>query len=217
MTASGSTRRLLLLSAVLLAGVAVIHASAPGDQTPRREPLSQLPTALGGWRAAADIPIDNESLRVLNADDYVNRAYVHGDRVVDLFIAYYATQRQGGTMHSPLNCLPASGWQPMSTGRVRVEGAPGPPVDANRVVIQKGLDRQLVVYWYQSQGRTIASEYASKAYLVLDSLRRHRSDGAIVRLVVPLTAPGLDASHPDLAAAEFVRALRPLIPRYVPD
>ena len=83
------------------------------------------------------------------------------------------------------------------------------PVTANRVVIQKGLDRQLVIYWYQSHGRTIASEYASKAYLVLDSIRLHRSDAALVRVVT--------AADAEPAAIDFVRALRPVIHRYIPD
>jgi len=83
------------------------------------------------------------------------------------------------------------------------------PVTARRVVIQKGLDRQLVIYWYQSHGRTIASEYSSKAYLVLDSIRQHRSDAAIVRVVSPVDG--------EAAAIDFIRALQPVLPRFIPN
>jgi EpsI family protein len=87
-------------------------------------------------------------------------------------------------------------------------------VNANRAVIQKGLDKELVLYWYQSHGRTIASEYASKAYLVFDSLRQHRSDAALVRLVTPLSTVEADA---DRAAGDFVRSLQPLLAPHIPD
>jgi EpsI family protein len=116
-------------------------------------------------------------------------------------------------MHSPLNCLPASGWQPMTTDRVQIPTSVG-PVNANRVVIQKALDKELMLYWYQSHGRTIASEYSSKAYLVFDSLREHRSDAALVRLITPL---GSAEAGADRAAADFVRSLQPLLGRHIPD
>jgi EpsI family protein len=89
----------------------------------------------------------------------------------------------------------------------------GGPINANRMVIQKALDKELVLYWYQSHGRTIASEYASKAYLVLDSIRQHRSDAALIRVITPMTA-GDAATR---AATEFVQALRPSLAAHVPD
>ena len=201
-------RRLLALAAVLLAGIVVLNAAAPTEQLPARERLSDIPQRLGAWQAGGDLSIDDESLKVLNADDYVSRAYVSGARDLELFVAYYGSQRQGGTMHSPLNCLPATGWQPMSAGDLGIDARPS-PIAANRVVIQKGLNRQLVIYWYQSHGRTVASEYASKAYLVLDSIRLHRSDAALVRVVT--------AADAEPAAIDFVRALQPVLSRYVPD
>ena len=202
------SRRLFALSGVLLAGVIVIDASVPAEHLPPRSPLSTLADRLGRWQFAGDVVIDDDSLRVLNADDYVSRSYATPAGTADLFIAYYGSQRQGETMHSPLNCLPATGWEPVSAQEISIDARPA-AVSANRVVIQKGLDRQLVIYWYQSHGRTIASEYASKAYLVLDSIRLHRSDAALVRIVTP--ADG------DASASDFIRALRPVLSRYIPD
>jgi EpsI family protein len=213
MTAS-LTSRLIALSSLLIAGLAVLHASVPETPQLNRVPFAQLPAAIGQWQLAGNVAIDEESLKVLKADDYVSRFYASGASAVDLFIAYYATQRQGDTMHSPMNCLPASGWQPMQTDHIQIPTASGAPVNANRVVIQKGLDKELVLYWYQSHGRTIASEYSSKAYLVLDSLRQHRSDAALVRLVIPL---GSTEAGADRAAADFVRSLQPLLGRHIPD
>lgn len=205
---TGMKRRLLILSGILLAGVIVINASVSAERLPPRAPLATLATTLGPWTSAGDIAIDEDSLRVLNANDYVNRSYRSKAGVVDLFIAYYGSQRQGETMHSPLNCLPATGWQPLSAREISIDTGRDGDL-ANQLVIQKGLDRQLVIYWYQSHGRAIASEYASKAFLVLDSIRLHRSDAALVRIVSAVDA--------DAAAADFIRALRPILPRYIPD
>ena len=202
------THRLLVLSGVLLAGVIVIDASVPAERLPVRSPLSALDANIGRWRYDGDVVIDDDSLRVLNADDYISRSYATPSGAADLFIAYYKSQRQGGTMHSPLNCLPATGWEPLSAREISIDARPS-AVSANRLVIQKGLDRQLVIYWYQSHGRTIASEYASKAYLVLDSIRLHRSDAALVRVVTSADGDG--------AASDFIRALRPMLSRYIPD
>jgi EpsI family protein len=112
-----------------------------------------------------------------------------------------------------MNCLPAAGWQPMSIGRVQIPVEGAAPVNANRSVIQRGLDKQLVLYWYQSHGRTVASDYASKAYLVIDALRLHRSDGALVRVITPLGSREVTA---DRAAADFVRVLGPMLDGYLP-
>jgi EpsI family protein len=210
------SHRLFVLSGALLAGVVVINASVSAERLPPRSPLSSLADNIGRWKFAGDVVIDDDSLRVLNANDYVSRSYespptslsAGGPGAVDLFIAYYGSQRQGETMHSPLNCLPATGWEPMSAQEISIDAHPS-AVAANRLVIQKGLDRQLVIYWYQSHGRTIASEYASKAYLVLDSIRLHRSDAALVRIVAPADS--------DAAASDFIRALRPVLSRYIPD
>jgi len=208
------TARLAVLSGLLIAGVAVIHGSVPERPQTNRVPFAKLPAAIGMWQSQGDLTIDDDSLKILKADDYVNRLYVKDNVGLDLFVAYYATQRQGDTMHSPMNCLPASGWQPMSSGRVQVPIAGGAPIDANRVTIQKGLDKELVLYWYQSHGRTIASEYASKAYLVFDSIRQHRSDAALVRVITPAAAGEAAAT---LVAADFVRSLRPMLAAHIPD
>ena len=92
-----------------------------------------------------------------------------------LYVGYYASQRQGQTMHSPMNCMPGSGWEPLRRDRVKVEvqgsQEPGPRfAEINYVVVQKGLDRMLVFYWYQAHGRVIASEYLGQD---LHGGRRH--------------------------------------------
>jgi EpsI family protein len=205
--------RLATLTIALLAAIAVIRAAAVRDPVAPHRPLAGLPLTLGDWRWRRDLPLDAGTVSVLKADDYISRSYVRGGSAADLFIGYYATQEEGGAMHSPMNCLPAAGWQPMSIGRVRLTAAGAAPIEANRYVIQQGLDKRLVLFWYQSHGRTVASDYASRAYLVLDALRLHRSDAAIVRVITPLTSRDGDA---DRAAADFVRVMRPALAGYLP-
>ena len=132
--------------------------------------------------------------------------------------AIYGSQRQGDTIHSPLNCLPGAGWEPLSEGRTTIANAGGPGVDieVNRYVVQKGLDRQLVLYWYQSHGRVVASEYTSRLLLIHDAIRMNRTDGSMVRVIAPI-AVGSDGAAAEALATEFVRSLFPRLAGYIPS
>jgi EpsI family protein len=155
---------------------------------------------------------------------------VSGTGTVGLYVGYYHSQRQGDTMHSPLNCLPGAGWQPMKRERLTMEVPAGAasratatatgtkPITVNRLVIQKGLDRQVVMYWYQSHGRVVASEYWGKIYTVADSIRLGRTDAAMIRLVSPVQGTELGAeAAAERAVTEFAREMFPLLERYLPD
>ena len=131
-----------------------------------------------------------------------------------MYVGFYASQRQGDTIHSPMNCLPAAGWEPQAIGRAILALDSRTPVEVNRYVVQKGFDRRLVLYWYQSHGRIVASEYWSRAYLVMDSLRFHRSDGAIVRIIASL-AHG--ESRAEQILTDFVHALYPSLSEHLPS
>lgn len=172
------------------------------------------------WQGIQLAPLAPEILEAVGVDDYLTRAYVTPERsAVGLYIGYYGSQRQGDTMHSPLNCIPGAGWQPVSHTLLPVSvaanaSAPASEVVVNRYVIEKGLDRQLVVYWYQSHGRVVASEYWGKYYLVRDAIRLNRTDGALVRVIVPIGKDG-EASAERLAV-RFVKSLFPVLGGYLP-
>jgi EpsI family protein len=117
-------------------------------------------------------------------------------------------------MHSPLNCLPGSGWDPVVRRRESLAIAPGVALDVNRVVVQQGANEQLVYYWYQSRGRSVASEYRAKFLLIGDSVALHRSDGALVRVTTPIAASELASAA---EAASFVRVLYPSLTRQLPE
>jgi EpsI family protein len=203
-----------LILVALIAGAGVYAAGASGPETPiDRAPLASLPMTLDGWEGRDSTPFADDLVAALGVDDYVNRYYVRADqRPVALYVGYYASQRQGDTIHSPQNCLPGAGWQPVSSERVTLS-ANGTPLDVNRYVIQKGLERQAVLYWYQGRGRVVANEYANKAWLMLDAARLRRTNGALVRIITPV-AGTTSAAFDELSA--FTAALFPRLTAHLP-
>jgi EpsI family protein len=217
-TKSGNSRRFcLLLAVLLLSGIAIHVWDRAGEAHVERRPLKDFPTQLGAWQQrGADERFDKEAEAVLRADDYVMRNYALPDgRGASFYVGYYATQRTGATYHSPLNCLPGSGWTMNEPGSIKITPAGGAPAfEANRYIIQKGGDRHLLIYWYQGRGRAVASEYWGKIYTVLDSLRRRRSDGAMVRIITPIRKSEQEALE---MAADLSTQVALALPAYVPD
>src|SRR5262249_2021694 len=154
---------------------------------PEPAALAALPFALGGWRGQDAGALDAETVRILAADEYLNRTYEEANRSpVGLYVAYYARQRPGVSIHSPLHCLPGNGWEPLDVGSSEVAAADGSSEDIRRLVVRKARDRAVVLYWYDIHGRMVGNEVASKLWLLHDSLRERRSDAALVRVVVPV-------------------------------
>jgi EpsI family protein len=186
-----------------------------------RTPFASFPMEIQPWKAVNAPPLDEEILKVLGVDDYLSRIYYQPDGThVGLYMGFYASQRQGDTIHSPLNCLPGAGWEPVSEGRLTIPNVDGNGRDitVNRYVVQKGLDRQMVLYWYQGHGRVVASEYTSKAYLIHDAIRLNRTDGSMVRVIAPIdTRAEGNTVNAERLAAEFVRTIFPLLPTYLPE
>jgi EpsI family protein len=224
-------RRTWAVAVLLALGAAVMAHGSRTEPVLIRQSLANLPLQLDSWHGQPFPDMDPRILAVLGVDDYVNRAYSRPDgAVVSLYVGYYRSQRQGETIHSPLNCLPGAGWNPVRRERARIPvggnsaGTTGAEsrverlIDVNLIVIQKGLEKRVVIYWYQSHGRVIASEYWGKIYTVIDALRMNRTDAALVRITSPIA--GLDRTA-ELQSVEmsiqFVRELFPLLDRYLPD
>jgi EpsI family protein len=207
--------RSVVLSVCLLATAGFLTRAAKAEPTPIREPLQQCPLLLADYRGQTLPPFDKRVLAELGVDEYLNRVYESASGApVALYIGYYGSQREGDTVHSPKNCLPGSGWEPVTSQYLNIPVANGaPPIEVNRYVIAKGLDRQLVLYWYQSHGRVIASEYWAKIFLTLDAIRLNRTDGALVRVVTPISGSEVAAER---EAMQFVQTLFPLLGQYLP-
>jgi EpsI family protein len=163
-----------------------LHAREKKEIVLPHVPLATFPNNVGAW-TGTNIPIDSETREVLGPGDFLLRRYEIADAdepSVYLFVAYFPSQRTGDTMHSPRNCLPGAGWEPIHSRTVALRFG-NELVTANQYVIAKGLERQLVLYWYESQGAAIASEYRAKIQLVLNAIRTGRSDGALIRISTP--------------------------------
>jgi EpsI family protein len=174
--------------------------------------------SLGPWSGRQD-SLEGVYLDALKLDDYLLANYDEGARSpVNLYVAYYNSQRKGEAVHSPRSCMPGGGWQLHDFDQRTVADAAidGRPLRVNRTMIELGSQRQLVYYWFQQRGRVITNEFAVKWYLFWDALTRHRTDGALVRLIVALPATGNEAEA-DRRLSDLARRLAPTLTRYVPD
>jgi len=223
----GVTGRLFVLAAFLLVGGAANRSVRIEDRVPVREPLRGFPMKIADWAGEPGPDFQPRVVEILGTNEYITRVYRRDLlQPVDLYVGYFESQRTGRLIHSPLNCLPGAGWQPIESKQISIRvpaSASAAPalaqrdVSVNRLVVQKGEERQVVFYWYHGRGRVTASEYAGRLYMAIDALRRHRTDGALVRVMSPLTDGLAGANSPDLAIGTFVLALFPVIERYVPS
>jgi EpsI family protein len=208
----------LVTALVLLLGTGgYLQVRAHSENVPEHLALKTFPARLDAWNGT-DIAIDKGTAEVLGPGDFLLRQYANPDSdepPVYLFVAYFPTQRTGDTMHSPQNCLPGAGWEPLGKQTVNLHFGSSSPFPANLYVVEKGLSKQLVLYWYESQGRAVASEYRAKINLVVDAIRTNRSDGALIRLSTPaLPDESEDAALERLKS--FANVAVPQLDGYIP-
>lgn len=207
--------RLSVVAAVLLGGTVLLHAMSHGEPVVARESLSSLPYQIDNW-TGKEYPLEERIVQAVSVTDYTNRLYVAADQLpVQLYIGYYASQRTGDTIHSPKNCLPGSGWDPIHSGYAMVPLAGEKPVKVNEYIIANGLDKQLVFYWYQGRGRVVASEYWGKFWMIDDAITRNRTDGALVRLITPIQEDRVTQAHDRLE--KFAQVLLPSLSKFIPN
>jgi len=204
-------RRHVLIVA-LLAGTIVASAAARTDGNGRQVNLQTLPYAFSTWRGSDAAPIDEDTARILAADAYLTRNYAAAAGApVGLYLAFYGAQRPGASIHSPLHCLPGTGWEPLDVGTIDVASANGSTSRVRRMVIRKNVDSAVVLYWYAVHGRTIANEFASKWWLLHDALTLRRSDATLVRILVPVEG---EMQAADQRAAAFAADLLPFVSQF---
>ncbi len=213
--------RFAILFVVLVAGGFVVNAwEYLGEVRVERKQLREFPRQMGAWQqTGGDEKFDQETLAVLRASDYLLRNYRSADgRVMNFYVGYYQSQREGATYHSPLNCLPGSGWVMSEPSEITITPKGRAAFVANKYLIQNGDQKQLLVYWYVGRGRAVASEYWGKVYTVLDSVRLRRSDGAMVRITTSIddAKPGALQAATDVAA-ELAATSSTILPEFIPD
>jgi EpsI family protein len=205
-----------LLAVFLLAGATFyLQARDLIERVPQHQPLAEFPMQIGDW-SGKRFEIAPEIREILGKGDFESRIYQNPrEPHIDLFLAFFPTQRTGDTIHSPKHCLPGAGWTPLEAGRLQIPLAGGRTVTVNRYIIGKGEARQFVLYWYQAHGRVIASEYWAKIYLVADAIRMNRSDGALVRVITPFVqSEGTDKASE--RAVGFAREVLGRLDSFVP-
>jgi EpsI family protein len=209
--------RFVITAVLLMTAVILLRLHNHGEVFPPRPPLASFPLRLGGW-TGSDLPMAPDTLAILGPGEFVFRDYGNNSEdtpPVNLLIAYFPTQEAGDAIHSPKHCLPGNGWAPVESSRMVLTLPGHAPFPANHYVIAKGEERQLVIYWFWAHDRAVASEYWVKFYLVADSIRMHRSDGSLFRLLTPLR-PGETEDSAQQRLLSFAGNVVPLTNQYVP-
>lgn len=216
MAKPNSLGRFLLVVVMLASTALFLHARRRAEVVPEARPLDSFPRQIGSW-TGTNLTIGPDVREVLGSGDFLSRLYTRsGGPVVDLFIAYFPSQRTGATIHSPKNCLPGSGWTPTESSQLQIAVPGSAPMTVNRYIVARGDQRQLVLYWYQAHGRKVASEYWAKFYLVADAIRMNRTDGSLVRMVTPIGADE-DLEAAQARAVGFAQQVVPQLAGYIPN
>lgn len=212
-----NSRYAKLLTVVLLLEIVGFYGLVRRPEfIPKVSPLSQFPSVIGSWRLSRDLPVEPEVEAVLKADDTLSRTYTNtANEGVFLFVAFFKTQRAGQAPHSPKNCLPGAGWEPLENRIIQVDVPPRQrPIEINKYVVAHGSSKIVTLYWYQSRDRVIASEFAAKFWLVADSIRYDRSDSSLVKVEVAVNENDTDAAT--RTGVSFLQAAFPVVSHYLP-
>lgn len=212
----------LIASAGLTVAVASIYVATPEREIVRveREPFGFFPISLGDWDSITT-PLEPAIEQVLAADDYIQASFkAPGESApVGFFSAFYHKQTEGSGIHSPEVCLPVGGWEmfDIQTITVDLEAQTGwAPFELNRAIIQKGLQQQLVYYWFEQRGQRMTNDFNVKIASVVDSLRTGRSDGALVRFTTPVLS-GEALRGADARIQRLMADTLPQLPRFLPQ
>jgi EpsI family protein len=208
--------RVVMSVALLVGALLFLQLRSHGEAVPLRKSLDSFPTAVGEWSGRESTIFDADVLNVLKVKDYLVRRYVDGGgRSLWLYIGYWDSTRKGVQPHSPKNCLPGAGWEPVEASLMTIPlAAPYGPITVNRFLIQKDREQQLMFYWYQSQGNVIASEFTGKIFMLKSAMLRNRTDTSIVRVSsqiygsVPATSERL---------VRYVQSMYPQLNEFLPD
>ncbi len=215
---AGNLKPLYSLLAVLLVGGAFINwFQQRGEAEITRKPLAEMPAKLGEWRQkGGEIRFDPQTESVLRTTDYTMREYISpdGGRIANLYVGYYASQRSGATYHSPQNCLPGAGWTMNQPDSIEIKQSSGKTFTANKFIVENGVYKEVLIYWYQGRGRAEPSEYRDKINTVWDSVSRRRSDGAMVRVMTSVGGSETEATN---AAIDLAARASDEISAFVPD
>lgn len=208
--------RILVSLGLLVGALLVFQLRSTGEAVPVRKSFNAFPMVVGEWRGTQATVLEVEILNVLKVSDYVMRRYTDpAGRSLWLYIGYWATQRKGTQIHSPKNCLPGGGWEPLEASRLSIRLPVAPTaITVNRYLIQKDRAMQVVLYWYQQQGQAIAGELPARIEMVRSAVIRNRTDGALVRVSMPVSG---SVEETTARLVQYVQTLYPVLGQYLPS
>jgi EpsI family protein len=208
------TGRMLLVGVMLLFSSWAVRAVGHGTPVELRQPFATFPDRLAKWQGE-DQRFNPRIENKLGVTDYLSKLYADGSgEFVHLYVGYYSSQQHGEMIHSPKNCLPGNGWYIIKREAAVVDAPPHHPFEINSFVVANGIDRQLVLYWYQqSGGRLVTNEYLGRVHLVVDSLTRKRTDAALIRVSIPFEDDAMAARRIGL---EFLELAYPVLMQFLP-
>jgi len=198
----------MVVSVVLVLQIVLFYATPRAEYIPNPPALKSFPTTIGPWHMTAESALDTEVQDLLKADDTFNRQYTAPDGDLNAFVAYFRTARAGVQPHSPKVCLPGAGWIKESSNIITVDIPGHGPIPVNRYVVTHGQFRDVVLYWYQTRHSSAGDEYMARLYLMLEGVRYHRSDTALVRVIVPTQDQGPDVAQNGI---RFIQTLYPTL------
>ncbi len=206
--------RSLIASSLMFLTAAYLHFGIKNKDVPPLKPLSSFPTKIGEWNGSVS-HFDKKIYEILGVDDsflcnYKNR----NNQTLQLYIGYYSSQREGDLIHSPKNCMPGAGWNIVKSSIITIDVPNQGPKKVIEMALNKANEKMIMLYWFQSRGRTIYSEYWQKIYLIIDSIFKHRTDGSFVRLTAPVLKNEKETTK---YLKDFAKDLFPILDKYIPS
>jgi len=212
-----SFTRILIASTVMILTMFCLRYLSHAENVKPNKPFSSFPKQMGEW-VGREARFDERIYAKLGVDDSFLGHYRTSDgHQVELYIGFYQSQREGDLIHSPKNCIPGAGWNIVSTSveTITIPNNKPQKIKVVKLTLQKGSKRQVALYWFQSRGRFMASEYMQKIYLVIDSIKQHRTDGSFVRLMSPVMDGNERRTENYLK--DFTKLLIPILQDYIPS
>lgn len=207
--------RSITIVAILVLTAILTSVFSRSERIRPNKSFDLFPVEIGEWKGVKE-NLDQKVYNILGVEDYILGNYQNqkGNRI-NLYVGFYQSQKEGDLIHSPKNCMPGAGWNIIKTDQKPIVFHKGQkPSKVIRLLLQKGGEKQIVLYWFHSRGRIIASEYMQKIWLVVDSMTKQRTDGSFVRLISPIIT---SEETTDKILTEFARGIKPILDEYIPS
>lgn len=208
-----------IVALVLLATSIAAHSFVDfREKKPASRPFSEFPLAIGEWTGERQF-LDKHVIDVLEFSDYTSIDYLkQGSPPVNVYVAYYESQRKGKSIHSPETCMPGSGWTFKQAGTLAIPlpGKQASSITVMRAMIERGTNSQLVYYWFNQRGRILTNAYEMKLYNFWDALVQKRTDGALIRVISPLSSSE-KIEDADKRLQNFIKGIMPTLKEFIPE